>query len=230
MHPAWARRFEPPAISGGESQNVVRVLHRMYVETGERKYLDAAGRAIAYLKKSELPDGRLARFYELRTNRPLYFVKDTYELTYRDDDLPTHYAFQVKSHADALAAEHEALGRLTADEIAARRDPTTPPNSLLKKGTDPVGERVFAAEFTLPQRVSPLFQQAPKLPPPRKITPQFETQVREIVAAQDDRGAWVEAGRLRYHGKADDTRQVIECRTFVENLGILSEYLAAVRQ
>ena len=30
-------------------------------------------RAIQYFRKSQLKDGRLARFYELQTNRPLYF-------------------------------------------------------------------------------------------------------------------------------------------------------------
>jgi hypothetical protein len=55
--------------------------------------LEPVPRAIAYLKRSRLPDGRLARFYELRTNRPLYFTKD-YKLTFSDADVPTHYAFK----------------------------------------------------------------------------------------------------------------------------------------
>jgi hypothetical protein len=51
----------------------------------------------------------------------------------------------------------------SADAILHVRKPAEDAvNSLLKKGTDPVGERVFDAEFTLPQRVSPLFQQAVK--------------------------------------------------------------------
>lgn len=196
MHPAWARKFEPPAVSGGESQNVVRTLLRMYVETGERKYHAAAGRAIAYLNASQLPNGRLARFYELRTNRPLYFVKDTYELTYDDGNLPTHYAFQVSSRVDALAKQHAALAGLSAAQLAERREPRTPPK--------------------------------PSSPP--KITPQLEARVRQIIADLDDRGAWVESGRLRYHGKGDDTRRVIESQTFIENVRILSEYLAAMRR
>src|SRR5690606_16571819 len=30
MHPAWARKFEPPAITGGESQDVLRALMALY--------------------------------------------------------------------------------------------------------------------------------------------------------------------------------------------------------
>ena len=36
MHPAWARRFEPPSITGGESQSVMRALLLLYRETGNR--------------------------------------------------------------------------------------------------------------------------------------------------------------------------------------------------
>ncbi len=31
--------------------------------------------AIKYLHRSRLPDGRLARFYELKTNKPLYLTR-----------------------------------------------------------------------------------------------------------------------------------------------------------
>ena len=34
MHPAWARRFEPAAVTGGESQGVMRTLMSLYRETG----------------------------------------------------------------------------------------------------------------------------------------------------------------------------------------------------
>lgn len=108
MHPAWARKFEPPAITGGESQNVLRTLLEAYRQTGDGKYLQPIPRALAYLRRSELPGGRLARFYELKTNRPLYFTRK-YELTYRDDDLPVHYAFQVPSRLDAIEAEYRRL-------------------------------------------------------------------------------------------------------------------------
>ncbi len=33
MHPAWARKFEPPAITGGESQGVMRTLMLLYRRT-----------------------------------------------------------------------------------------------------------------------------------------------------------------------------------------------------
>ena len=94
MEPAWARRFEPPSISGGESFGVMRTLMDLYVETGDERFLEPIPRALAWAKRSVLPDGGMARFYELETNRPLYFTVD-YVLTYSDADMPTHYAFKV---------------------------------------------------------------------------------------------------------------------------------------
>ena len=39
MHPAWARRFEPPAITGGESQGAIRILMQLVRDTGDERYL-----------------------------------------------------------------------------------------------------------------------------------------------------------------------------------------------
>ena len=36
MHPVWGRKFEPPAISGGESQEILFALMRLYAATGEK--------------------------------------------------------------------------------------------------------------------------------------------------------------------------------------------------
>jgi hypothetical protein len=115
MHPCWARKFEPPSVTGGESQRVLETLLLLFRETGDKKYLEPIPRALDYLRRSRLPDGRLARFYELRTNRPLYFTKD-YRLTYDGSDTPTHYAFKVadrtadieRSYKRALAGKEEA--------------------------------------------------------------------------------------------------------------------------
>jgi hypothetical protein len=107
MHPAWARRFEPTAVTGGESQGVIRILLTLHRHTHDDRYLSPIGKALNYLERSTLPDGQLARFYELKTNRPLYFTKD-YVLTYDDSDMPTHYGFKVGSKLARLRADYEA--------------------------------------------------------------------------------------------------------------------------
>lgn len=120
LQPAWARRFEPPAISGSESQRLIDTLLQLYVETGDAKFLEPIPRALDYLDRSKLPDGRMARFYELKTNQPLYFTKE-YRLTYDDSDLPTHYGFKVSSGVAELRKRLAAVKSLSADQLAARR-------------------------------------------------------------------------------------------------------------
>ncbi|MEO6808497.1 MAG: pectate lyase [Isosphaeraceae bacterium] len=121
MHPVWARKFEPPSITGGESQGALKVLLHLYRETGHDRFLAPIPKALAYLRRSRLDDGRLARFYELKTNRPLYFTKDDYELTYSDANMPTHYAFKIGDGTGSITREYE---RLKANGPDRRTDPT----------------------------------------------------------------------------------------------------------
>lgn len=184
MHPSWARKFEPPSITGGESQGIIKILFALYQATGNDKYLQPVPSALAYLKRSQLPDGKLARFYELHTNKPLYFTKE-YELTYSDADVPTHYGFKVGGNIDALQATYD---KLKADGPSK------------KKPVD--------------------------LSPP-KFTKKLSDDARRIAESLDERGAWVEEGRLKDHGDDDPTTRVISTKTFVLNLRTLAQAAAA---
>ena len=185
MQPAWARKFEPPSVTGGESQRVLQMLLELYQHTGDKKFLEPVPRALAYLKKSHLKDGRLARFYEMRTNRPLYFTMD-YQLTYEDDDLPTHYGFIVSS-------------RLKQIERAYRKLASDPYVPLLPS--------------TRPKRIA--------------MSPKLVNECQRVLREMDDRGAWVEPGRLSRYGRDDPTTQVITTRTLIHNLQILADYVSA---
>ena len=99
LEPAWARAYEPPSLSGGESVGIVRFL--MTIEQPSDNVVAAIEGAIAWLKSVQMngvrvervkhEDGRTeqklvqdpnasglwARFYELETNRPLYVDRDS---------------------------------------------------------------------------------------------------------------------------------------------------------
>ncbi|MEC8556748.1 MAG: pectic acid lyase [Planctomycetota bacterium] len=132
MQPIWARKFEPAAITGGESQGVIRTLLDIYLCTGEQKYLKPIPRALDYLERSQVPDGRLARFYELGSNRPLYFTKD-YQLTYDDSDMPTHYGFQVASSVAKLRAKYKEVSALTQTQLEKRREASRRPKRRVRE-------------------------------------------------------------------------------------------------
>lgn len=109
LQPMWARKFEPPSVAGRESEDVLTTLMDLSVYTGEKRFLEPLPAAMAWIRRSTLPDGQLARFYELQTNTPLYFVKETYELTYDDSNLPTHYGFKTDSKIDKIEARYKVL-------------------------------------------------------------------------------------------------------------------------
>ncbi len=109
MHPIWARKFEPPAVSGRESEDAIETLLKIYAVTGDEKYLAPIPRALDYLKRSLLPDGRLARYYELETNRPLYMSRrgDEYSLTHDDSQLPSHYGWKNAARIGELEKQYQ---------------------------------------------------------------------------------------------------------------------------
>jgi PelA/Pel-15E family pectate lyase len=122
MKPIWARKFEPPAIAGDETQEVLETLMMITEATGDRRYLEPIPRALAYLKRSLLDDGRVARFYELQTNKPLYMVRrgKNYTLTHDDSNLPAHYSWKSDSRIDDLEARYDLL---------SQGNPTTHPDN-----------------------------------------------------------------------------------------------------
>lgn len=127
MQPAWSRKFEPPAISGHESQGIMSALISLARYTGNAAYLEPIPKAIAYLRKSRLPDGRLARFYELETNTPLYFTRD-YQITYDGSKVPRHYGFVVPSGLDQIERKlNEARAALADKTTKRQRRPVVTP-------------------------------------------------------------------------------------------------------
>ncbi len=139
MHPVWARRFEPPAVTGNESCGVMRLLIDLWLRTGDAKWIAPLPAAMRWFGESQIEPNRWARFYELRTNRPLYFVAGTYELTYDGGNVPTHYSFSgdyasstlryceqtLERGREAILAEREQVRstdwwRRRADELAPR--------------------------------------------------------------------------------------------------------------
>lgn len=121
MEPIWARRFEPPSVTAGESAGALRMLLELWLETGEERFRAPLPAALRWYRENQIAPHRWARFYELRTGRPLYFVKDTYELTYDDGNLPTHYSFQNDYASGTIRTIEETLARGREATLKARQ-------------------------------------------------------------------------------------------------------------
>ena len=129
MQPIWARKFEPAAIAGDESQETLETLLMIYRATGDTKYLKPIPRALSYLKRSLLSDGRLARYYELKSNKPLYMQRrgKKYSLTYDDSNLPKHYGWKIVSRLEQIEESYIDLKR------NGSREPAKPSITALEK-------------------------------------------------------------------------------------------------
>ncbi|MBB5040254.1 pectate lyase [Prosthecobacter dejongeii] len=99
LEPAWARKYEPPSLSGSESVGVVRFL--MEIEKPTPEIIASIEAAIRWLQAAAIKGVRLetfknaegkqdrrvvgdatasplwARFYELKTHRPLFLGRDS---------------------------------------------------------------------------------------------------------------------------------------------------------
>jgi len=112
MKPAWARRFEPPAVTAGESGGAMTALINIALFTGDDKYLEPIPAALDWYRRSELQGedkGKWARFYELGTNKPLYMTSGTYFLTYDGSDTPDHYSFKGGYYPAGVEKRHSAI-------------------------------------------------------------------------------------------------------------------------
>ena len=145
----WARRFEPPAVCGAVTFRNIRTLIEVYIATGDEKCLKPIPAALDWLDRSRLPGKkpRWARFYELGTNRPLYFTKDKYELTYSSDNMPTHYSFISSSdlHGRGLARYNEVKAKGRDALLAERtRKPTRDELRAEAKSREPKVREIIA--------------------------------------------------------------------------------------
>lgn len=122
MRPVWARKFEPPAVCGRESQDALETLMKVYELTGDQKYLAPIPRAVAYLKSSLLADGRLARYYELQSNKPLYMTPD-YQLTYDDRQVPDHYGWKTASRLKEIERRFADIKNSNAKALVQKTSP-----------------------------------------------------------------------------------------------------------
>lgn len=215
MQPTWARKFEPPAICGLESEDAIATLMKVYSVTGDKKYLAPIPRALAYLRTCVLPDGTMPRFRELKTNRALYMTRPPgvgsnsnapgyYEFTYEDKNLPSHYGWKQPQHLDELTRQYDALTN---------------------------GQRLAPKVTQRVTRGGKLFTVWRDDPHSKRTVAELESEVRTIIKDLDAQGRWVTVydGQTRLVGqpKFGPGFRFLASNVFNYNVEILSDYIAA---
>jgi PelA/Pel-15E family pectate lyase len=207
LKPAWARRFEPPSITGGESSGNMQLLMDMYIEFGDQHYLDAVGKAIEWYKKSRIggtdEKGVWARFYEVGSNKPLYFTK-TYKLVYTDDDLPVHYSFKNNYGVNSRMRRYEEIKKNGRKYYLDKRD------------HKPTPEEWAAIAKSKEAKVSALIAALDEQGRWVKIVPKTE-QTRD------------KEGRVSYQVDEKTKLNMMYSQAFVANMQALADYIIAAQ-
>lgn len=136
LEPAWARRYEPPSLSGSESVGIVRFL--MSIPDPSPEVVAAIEGAVRWFEASAIngvrletvnsddgrPDARLvpdpaagplwARFYELGTNRPVFLSRDSvvhYDISGIERERRTGYRYYGTWPESLIRADYPAWRR-----------------------------------------------------------------------------------------------------------------------
>lgn len=125
LQPAWARKFEPPALSAGESVGIVRFLMQ---EKQTPEITAAIEAAITWFKANQINGIRWvrtkgesgvvkdksappiwARFYELDTMKPIFIGRDSvikYDVTQIEAERRNGYAWYVETPLGLIEREY----------------------------------------------------------------------------------------------------------------------------
>ncbi len=133
LEPAWARKYEPPSLSGSESSGTVRFL--MAVENPTPEIVAAIEAAVTWFESAAIRGQRVetftdaagrrdrrvvldpsaptiwARFYDLGTNRPLFLGRDSvfhYTFAEIEQERRAGYAYHGDWPATLLARQYPA--------------------------------------------------------------------------------------------------------------------------
>lgn len=207
LKPAWARKFEPPSVSGGESRGNCMTLMDWYSRTGDERCLDAVGRCVDWYRRSRIGGtdgkGEWARFYEVESNRPLYMTK-TYKLTFEDDDLPVHYGFKGNYSVDSMIRRYTSLRAAGREAKSAKR-------------SDSPDAKEWAA------RAKKMRSEVERLLQAQDAEGRWVKTVPRREQVQDSKG------RVAYVEDKDNPLPMMYTQETMRNLRALGEYILAAR-
>lgn len=118
MTPIWGRSFEPPGLASRETAGAIEALTQLYLRTGDARYLESAGRAADWLRRSRRPQGDWARFYAFGTNQPI-FVGEDGSLLESEEAVRPGYTW---SGSFGIPEALDILGQVSAGERSAAFD------------------------------------------------------------------------------------------------------------
>ena len=234
LQPAWGRgnpnrksggigeAVEPPAMHPFATGKIARTLMFLYLETGDKRYLQSAAKAIEWLRNCTVAENTWAEFYEIETGRPIFIEKGTHKILYGEGEStskrPGKYAF----HQPVPDAQYIVNPRL-----------------YISTNTIRITHNIALLDHLIHKpRASVLREiEQPSLETIANRRRYLAELVEEIMRTQERDGRWYDHGQER-RGVAGDNSEVkwgrkgaggITSRVFCSNVNVLSEFLTMSR-
>ncbi len=212
MQPAWARTHEPSGVMPRQTVDCIGILQRFYLMTGDSRYLRPIPPAIEWLKRSASEDMgngryRLARYYEVGTNTPIYQhktdrVNDLGYGLYEYNDDPTGVSggwVFTEVNIGALEKEYARVSAISPEQARANYE----------------GRRTASRDHSGGGNAA---------------------RAAELIRSLDSRGAWVEEVSVfdtTVTMTALDPRKTIRgiaVSSFIKNMDALGEYYRGLKK
>lgn len=158
---ASARKFEPPALGPDATAWAIGILCQIYDATGDPKYLSPIGKAVDWLQKVKLGNGKWARFYHPGTDKAWYRSLSGQDVGSASQAKPG-YVWEGSWGAGGISKGNAYKGRGAGRPRTVSAGGTPGAGVVLRLGGG--GEK-------------------------------FDASIDQILAGQDERGAWPQAGR-----------------------------------
>ncbi len=139
--PAWARTFEPAAMCSSQTSAAMECLLEMYLETGNRSWLEPIPAGITWLEHPDTilnydndGDPVYARLYELGTNKPIYGIAGGQhnppgeQYVYKFEEARPGYSWQGNYGITGFIRDYKKLVELNYDITAFEAWRTGTPN------------------------------------------------------------------------------------------------------
>ncbi|MFC1558865.1 pectate lyase, partial [candidate division KSB1 bacterium] len=138
LQPAWGQSFEPPSVCSSVTVRNIYSLIDLYIRYGKEKYLEPVSDALRWLKESRLPNGKWARFYELGTNKPLYYERGRKRVG-SIEELPTvqrsDYEYEMAIDLEEITGRYNEIKKLGREKYLEKQNkPLSESEKLIKAG------------------------------------------------------------------------------------------------
>ncbi len=210
--PAAARTHEPAGYVVRESLDTLRLLARFYLLTGDERYLAPADRAIAWFERinRESAERRYPRprYWAPGSNDPVYVVR-TDRRSPEGYGLYTWTSDPAKTNCDGRPCRGDGKPFIDVDAVRAAL-------AEIRAQKSPGARAAYLDQMLAEARVH---------------TPRDPESVEDIIAALDERGAWVTGGlavndpNMESGSDVKPTITGISTRVFVDRLSTLIKAL-----